>query len=70
MLLFLSGDVYCPTLLLKDYIHPVQSIFAWLLVYFRGLDGVLNWHDPALTTWLCALKWHAPEVKRKGEQKC
>jgi hypothetical protein len=48
-----AGAAVDPMQLVAAYLQPVQEMLAGYLVPLRGLHGVLHWHDPAITTWLC-----------------
>ena len=50
-----TQDAVDPMQLVAAYLQPVQSRLGTYLVPMRGLRGVLTWHDPALTSWLCLL---------------
>ena len=42
-----------PMQLVAAYLQPQQERLRTYLVPLRGVRGLLCWHDPALTTWLC-----------------
>ena len=44
-----------PMQLAAAYLQPIQAMIHYYLIPLRGVRGVLTWHDPALSSWLCLI---------------
>lgn len=42
-----------PMQLAASYLQPIQAMLHYYLRPLRGVHGLLTWHDPALSSWLC-----------------